>query len=761
MLRTIVLMIIAALNVIAPAAEKPVPVAVTKAREATVYLQSAHGASSGFLVWREKTRGVIATTCHGIADAINANVAITARFAGVDAEAALAVTVLSCDLERDVAFLAVTSERLPQPVKLDSREKLQTPATLWICGFPPVAAGKDELSAVAIEAVTLVAVRLDQRKLPQRLQLGADLKRSFSGAPLLTAKGEVVGVAYQDFSGIGEGLAIPIAHVEEALAGRISHVDTRTFFTSTEGLQVEITSRLIDPLGNITKVIGLASIYDRADHEKVARAPDEPKGPAVSGMAEHPMVYQEQWAVGIVTLKRADIHDDAVIQLAVERKEGKRFYSKPKVASGNQFHPGRVDVAFVGKGDLQGPLVQPTDPAPIVKVIEVPGRDFLPANIERDDIGRAFVAVSSKGEKLKLDPGVTAFASHPSGSEVYITFKNPLCLRVFDPHTWTAKAEIPLPGYPVDVWADATTVAVSCASAQQIVLIDPGERRITGFATIPRYSDMFPARVIGRAPDGSLMSIWNRDEEESYRRRWRKEAIWEAQDRGLNALVHTASDGTSRVMINGEYFKSAVWLRDGKGIIGEIGSGADLSFPNGSRADMELRGVRINFHGPDLAFSGFCSPLVSLRDRSWILYPRYRFSAGGPLWTFLVSPQADKIADGFPGEAICEVPDQGMIFSTGHGPMNSSKTVYDHESGYCYYVSNKDFTIQRRIRVFSPPGDLGKRNKSLRSGVRYVPGHELMLVPWGLSEGKAEGIICYRCGPVDPAVTRQSAPDGK
>ena len=280
-------------------------------------------------------------------------------------------------------------------------------------------------------------------------------------------------------------------------------------------------------------------------------------------------------------------------------------------------------------------------------------------------------------------------------------------------------------------------------------------RTVIASSTLPELRGFTPDAVIGRAPDGSVMSLWQKDDAP-----W-----WE------RALVHTTPEGESRIMIGGEGIFWATWLPDGTGVVAQGSftsspSGTfDLVFPQGPRQSNELMSNQL--FGPFGGFHTNTGPAFLTDNRKALVFRRGRVNpsnlqnssgyhphesgddrcAGENIpWTYLISPSFDRILGDFPGSAIVELPAQRLFISVG----NTSD-----RQPICYYVSNADGRVVREVRLewpkndqqpppdgrpsFGPPGEFpnfGRGGLSAGAGFTagergavFVPGHELLLVP--------------------------------
>ena len=187
-------------------------------------------------------------------------------------------------------------------------------------------------------------------------------------------------------------------------------------------------------------------------------------------------------------------------------------------------------------------------------------------------------------------------------------------VRVFDPLTWKSVAEILVPESPTSIWADATLIGVACDKSRAVVLIDAADRTVIASSTLPELRGCTPDAVVGRAPDGSVMSLWQQDN-----------GPWMER-----ALVHTTPEGKSRIMIGGEPIYWATWLPDGTGVVAQGNftfspSGTfDLVFPQGPRQSRELMSNQL--FGPFGGFHTNTGPAFLMDNRKALVFRRGRIN---------------------------------------------------------------------------------------------------------------------------------------
>jgi len=408
---------------------------------------------------------------------------------------------------------------------------------------------------------------------------------------------------------------------------------------------------------------------------------------------------------------------------------------------------------------------------PPINVITPPAESAVAGRIERESSGRRYTALTAKGVTPDLCKDVLQVAACPTGKVVYIIRPGEPVVAVVDPLTWKIVAEIVVPESPTSIWADAALVAVACDRTRVVALIDAQTRSVVASSKVPELPEYAPETVVGRAPDGSIMSLWQRDSGEPHER----------------ALVHVAPDGTSQIMIEGASSDGrptfgapgnwVTWLPDGTEVLTQ-------SFTPMPSSILNLISTQSSTESPDVdRMSQFLDKMTRLfgtdpihvdtgpafltSDRKALVFRRNRVAseewresaqgyrpdesvdqrrANGPLvmgrpsvpWTYLISPSLDRIFREFPGSAVVELPAQQLFITVGYVGGGRSQQIVpgppESPQPVCYYVSSADGRVVREIALAWPETDLDRRPQSiepigLHSGAVFVPGHELLLVP--------------------------------
>ena len=153
----------------------------TKARQATVYIQTDSGQGSGFFV----KPNLIATNFHVIEDVLHRPWHIKYRREG-QKRLTIVKSVLGHNRRLDLAILNVTSSSIT-PLDLGDSDSVGPPDTVYVAGHPA------SIPKVTFTKGNISAIREDLFGRP--LQFTAPISGGSSGGPIFNDRGKVIGVA--------------------------------------------------------------------------------------------------------------------------------------------------------------------------------------------------------------------------------------------------------------------------------------------------------------------------------------------------------------------------------------------------------------------------------------------------------------------------------------------------------------------------------------------------------------------------------------
>lgn len=745
------------MNIAICAADRLDAQVLTSVKDATVFLKTKSGSGSGFLLRNSGKDGLIATNAHVVAESILNKDLVTAVFgSGTKNELTFSAIVIGVDLQRDLAFLRITSEKLPKPLTLATKTKVDETMTVWVIGFPfgeALALGTASPSPT-ITPTQVSSLRKDPFGNIEIIQTSGGINPGNSGGPIINNRGAVVGIAVAKVIGADIGFGIPVASLEEDLAGRAVSADPVVTVDGERMVEVDVTLTCVDPLASIAKATILVA--------PAAKAPDKPKtddkgrvsGPLMSGMNDQVLEYANQEGKGKVKFKLPkDATPNVVVQFKLQRKDGSTIFTEVlRAAPGDRRT--RNDVASQKNADAgitgtpQTPLVAFTFEPPKVTPVTPDPERAVPVSIERDSRGQSVQIVNSNGALPYLGKGVLQVVAHPTGKQIYMIRAGESFISVIDPRNWTTITEILVPEFPTSLWADSQLIGVACGKSKSVVLIDCEKHSVIASGVLPKPEGLVPEKIVGRAPDGAIMSIWKPEGDNS-------------PDR---LLVHTTTEGMTKVMLADSNLHWATWLPSGAGVVGQS---PFFTYPYGildpvypkTNGTIELHGKRLM--GGQASFNTDTGRAFLTSDRKSLVWRRQKVdpsSTGQPEpWTYLISPEFDTVQKEFPGSAFVELAEQRTFISLGHGLISGNRVPM------CYYIDSQSGQITRRVNLLPPQGlaiaDLLRRLGQVEHQAVFIPGQEILMVPFAVT-GEAPGIFAYvtfRCGPISTAATKRDS----
>ncbi len=747
---------LAILTIALPGAERLDPRVLTAVKEGTAYIKTNTGTGSGFVVRTNGKVAWLATNAHVVADARLPGSVINAVFAsGTTKERSLVAEIAALDDQRDIAILRLEGEDLPKPLPLQPEANLQETMAVWVIGFPfgdNLAVGNAN-PAPTITPTQISSLRADAYGNIEAIQTSGGINPGNSGGPIVNTRGGVVGISVAKIRGAEIGFGIPCSTLQDSLAGRMIGAVATVNKLGEDSLSVEVTASCFDPFGNISRITALVAPASKVTSALKSNEKGKIVGPITSGMTELALDYKNQAASGTTKLRLPkDGAMDVVVQFRYQRKDGGALFTNEIRNSHGGTSPGRMAGAGGTTPPSSGAIISFTYTPPVVKPVDPAPGATLGGTIERDSSGRSYSAAVSPEIAVDVGANIINVAVHPSGKEIYAIYKDEPAIMVIDPLTWKTVAEIPTPENPTSIWADSTVIGVACGKSRVVSLVDVAKRSLIASGSSAELAGFTPDTMIGRAPDGTVMSVWQLD----------GGAWWD------RALVHTALDGKTRIMIKGEPLAWATWLPNGTGVIGQgpfdfSPSGTfDLAYPQGPKNVAELHNSQLLGGGAPFHCDSGRAFLTA--DRKAVVWRRQRVKQDdgnyGP-WTYLLSPGLDSIIRDFPGSAVAELPEQRMFITVGN-----EKTVEGVERVMCYYISSADGRVLRRVALETKERQPFGRPNLIQPSFAplYIPGHELLLMPKRNMNARGTTELTYsvyRCGPMANAVQAPaSAPAG-
>jgi S1-C subfamily serine protease/regulation of enolase protein 1 (concanavalin A-like superfamily) len=288
-------------NVAAPAAESHPTDLVQQIKDATVFLKVRAGAGqasgSGFVVRVDGETVYVATNHHVVnphlegaeeeagPQAARIRPRVTAVFRsgrGKEFEHSYNAEVVASQREgnRDLAILKVARvENPPLPIVLDSKSEPTETMPVLIYGFPfgniekmlnSAALGNP---AITINRGSVSSLRRDDAGQISYIQIDGSINPGNSGGPVVDETGRLVGISVAAISNTTIGFAIPPAELTAMLDGRVGRVMIALTGLQQGTANLQIQTRVIDPLGKI-KAVEFLYVRDGVDKAMPKANPD-------------------------------------------------------------------------------------------------------------------------------------------------------------------------------------------------------------------------------------------------------------------------------------------------------------------------------------------------------------------------------------------------------------------------------------------------------------------------------------------------------
>ncbi|XZE21862.1 YncE family protein [Pirellulaceae bacterium SH449] len=356
--------------------------------------------------------------------------------------------------------------------------------------------------------------------------------------PLLVVSttGKLVGMRSRS----SEGSFVPCSVIEREVIGFVSSFECVPSESNQNVVTIKLT--LADPIKNVSSVQFEAwkSSTDQSERERIL-IPFERR--EADGGFEANVDFQtlslksrDSTLSGYVIIKgsRGERQDGPylVSSAGMLRKTEKASKRKDDASESS---PGvRVDVAQLNRIS-QGPYSQKlvaTLEARIHQYAEQQARKQTPQVSLPTPFSPNFKQVEKKASDSSSPPSETIFVqtsfltlgdaeplqavSHPHGTHVFLIQESDPNVYVLNTTDFTIERTIAVPPDPVSIWCDADSLVVASNKSRVVTFIDlHSEKKMTSSIRSIWDSDassFAPKRLLGRGPDGSVMSIWGHDE---------------------------------------------------------------------------------------------------------------------------------------------------------------------------------------------------------------------------------------------------------
>lgn len=772
------------------------PEILKKVRGATAFIKVSrpgeNARGSGFFISPE----IVVTNAHvlGISEddeTLPERVEVVLE-SGSPNESVLNAQVQSVNVERDLAYLKVPRQAGVQPLTLRPSKEITETLPVYILGFP-LGEGLDlqqRNPSVTISTGHVSSLRRDAAQQISQIQIDGSLIPGNSGGPIIDAKGELIAVSVAAILGLNIGFSIPGDMVQADLDGRIASVDYDHAAETTGSYAIKARVRTIDPLGRIKRL----ALYYWTSRIGATRPPDPQGsfgtyGAPGDGPRKHvELALDRQTGLWVGQIDKIALRstEDFWIQPAAATAQGVRrtestnqgeFLRRASVgapepsatamrssrsrARTRRGQPEPTPSASKELSPRERPSAQLTADMLAVEISKrfiharqkvtsepiVPSPDVaLTATRETDAAGLPYAVAKTRTSSVSLgDSKLLEMVPDPSGRWLFVLLQNQSKVFVLDPADMSVQQEIPVPRQPVSVWCDAERLAVACDESRLIAFIDLQSLKLVGAVRLQDDREMQPCRVLGRLPNGSMVTIW-RLPIVNDSRRW----LCLVSEDGQTLNVKPVLDPWC-------VFLSADLLWQG-----EIDAPYVHSFAKGQP---ENRTSMHAFGRPGTSIRTAARSFLSDDGQRFIIPAQAQGLVEGALWgdvrTLVVTPDLKAITQELDGTVLCEYSAKDCYVAWKPGQWNLKDSIPPE----VMYYSRATGRMFRKIIVDQMRTETTQlMEKNHHPVFVFVPGHELLLVRDRDSENA--DVVVVRCGPVeaesdvaaDPTLKVKNAP---
>lgn len=743
------------------------PAVLKKVRSATVFIKvtrpEKEPRGSGFLISQE----LIVTNAHVLGVAENeprlpSKIEVVLN-SGTSSESVVDAQALAVNLADDLAYLKIPRRAGSHFLTLRPSSEIVETMPVSILGFP-LGEGLDlqqRNPAVTISAGHVSSLRRNEEQQISEIQIDGSLIPGNSGGPIIDAQGELVGVSASAIVGLKIGFSIPGDMVQADLEGRIDSVDYE-YEPQGKGLYtIKASAKTVDPLRRIKRLalyywtgrpgserpldaqgkFGTYGAPDDGPRKHVELTLDKQTGLWTGQIAKFAMQpdqnFWTQPAIATAKGVRRSPAADHAEYLRQADEAGKSVASPKRPLRGarrsrrGRLAPGQLpqdpEPSEIAK-ELAQRFKYPRPPVVAPEPVAPSAAAALPATQQRES-GYPYALVQTRTRVISLGEGkLIQMAADPSGSRLFAIHEGQSKVSVFDPVDMTLQQEIRVAQSPVSIWCDAERLVVACRDARAVLIFDMKNlKAIKAVETDdPR---LMPLRIVGRARDGSFMTLWGNN-----------------RDALPDCALYLVDEGGGSLRVITHWMEWCA-LPDGNFLLAQKNSSAEPEFISfkGPFEDERLRNEFFDRHGISNGDSfriGFLS-----EDGKRFLLPAARrrapvAEAGG---TLVLTPDLKTLLTEVPGSVICEYSAANCYIALGANRHGDPSTPLPE----IRYIERSSGRITRKVIVegdlpsVSPLSD----SKDLPNFV-FIPGHELLLVH-GFYAERSE-VTLVRCGPILP-----------
>lgn len=225
---------------------------LNKLKAATVYLRTSSGLGSGVLIERTSRSGLIVTADHVVGNQLPNSVVSVVFNGGTPRVREVAAEVVARNPFRDIAFLKVQDNNLPQPMRMAPEFELTETQGVFVAGYPNNDnAAPNVVPALSIAKNSITTIERTPMGFLTVMKLETPLVGGISGGAVVNSDNELIGIAVSEMIGAKFGLALPIAHAAWDIQGQ----STIIFATQSPGDEkISLNIQVTDPKDLIDSV---------------------------------------------------------------------------------------------------------------------------------------------------------------------------------------------------------------------------------------------------------------------------------------------------------------------------------------------------------------------------------------------------------------------------------------------------------------------------------------------------------------------------
>jgi predicted Zn finger-like uncharacterized protein len=191
--------------------------------------------------------------------------------------------IVGVDRGSDLGILRIQGKDLPEPLTVKNSAGLLETQTVYVVGFP---LGENLGTNITVSQTSISSLRKSATGEMTQVQVNGGMHQGNSGGPVVTASGEVIGVAVAIIKGTQINFAVPGELVHMVLNGRLTTIKGGGTFMDGNQVKMRVGVHLADPLHRLQKV----QLTWWTGNTGAARPATSDAPVAVAGDSEHKVV---------------------------------------------------------------------------------------------------------------------------------------------------------------------------------------------------------------------------------------------------------------------------------------------------------------------------------------------------------------------------------------------------------------------------------------------------------------------------------------